>query len=173
MFFVGCRMGLTLMDSHSHSHGGGLSHGHTYGGGQGHGHGRSYAVSNGRISEQSNGRVSLSGSHSDLTGDNLKPSIYGSLPPASTTSQNLSDTSLNINDHYEEIGDKDSDPLIANKTKRKLDIVPTGNINVRAAFIHVVGDFLQSLGVLVAALIIYFKVSTVTMATALCGDYYH
>lgn len=33
----------------------------------------------------------------------------------------------------------------------------TGNINVRAALIHVIGDFLQSLGVFVAALIIYFK----------------
>ena len=31
------------------------------------------------------------------------------------------------------------------------------NINVRAAFIHVLGDFLQSLGVFVAALIIYFR----------------
>jgi len=31
------------------------------------------------------------------------------------------------------------------------------NINVKAAFIHVVGDFLQSLGVFVAAMIIYFK----------------
>jgi len=31
------------------------------------------------------------------------------------------------------------------------------NINVKAAFIHVVGDFLQSLGVFTAALIIYFK----------------
>ncbi|ESN99954.1 hypothetical protein HELRODRAFT_113366 [Helobdella robusta] len=31
------------------------------------------------------------------------------------------------------------------------------NINVRAAFIHVVGDIFQSLGVLVASLIIYFK----------------
>ncbi|XP_046671669.1 zinc transporter 2 [Homalodisca vitripennis] len=30
------------------------------------------------------------------------------------------------------------------------------NINVRAAFIHVVGDFLQSFGVFVAALVIYF-----------------
>ncbi|CAG2116337.1 unnamed protein product [Medioppia subpectinata] len=30
------------------------------------------------------------------------------------------------------------------------------NINVRAAFIHVLGDFFQSLGVLVAALVIYF-----------------
>ncbi|XP_014364946.2 zinc transporter 2 isoform X1 [Papilio machaon] len=33
----------------------------------------------------------------------------------------------------------------------------TENINVRAAFIHVLGDFLQSFGVLVAALVIYFK----------------
>ena len=32
------------------------------------------------------------------------------------------------------------------------------NINVKAAFIHVIGDLLQSIGVLVAALIIYFKV---------------
>lgn len=31
------------------------------------------------------------------------------------------------------------------------------NINVRAAFIHVLGDFLQSAGVFVAALVIYFK----------------
>lgn len=31
------------------------------------------------------------------------------------------------------------------------------NINVRAAFIHVLGDFIQSVGVLVAAIIIYFK----------------
>ncbi|GJQ66834.1 putative UDP-glucose:glycoprotein Glucosyltransferase [Trypoxylus dichotomus] len=31
------------------------------------------------------------------------------------------------------------------------------NINVRAAFIHVLGDFLQSFGVFIAALVIYFK----------------
>ncbi|XP_015428895.1 PREDICTED: zinc transporter 2-like isoform X2 [Dufourea novaeangliae] len=31
------------------------------------------------------------------------------------------------------------------------------NINVRAAFIHVLGDFIQSIGVFVAALVIYFK----------------
>ena len=33
------------------------------------------------------------------------------------------------------------------------------NINVRAAFIHVIGDFIQSLGVLIAAYIIYYRVS--------------
>lgn len=31
------------------------------------------------------------------------------------------------------------------------------NINVRAAFVHVIGDFLQSLGVLIAALVIHFE----------------
>lgn len=31
------------------------------------------------------------------------------------------------------------------------------NINVRAAFIHVIGDFIQSLGVLVAAFVIYYR----------------
>lgn len=33
------------------------------------------------------------------------------------------------------------------------------NINVRAAFIHVLGDVLQSIGVFFAAIIIYFKPS--------------
>ena len=30
------------------------------------------------------------------------------------------------------------------------------NLNVRAAFIHVIGDFIQSLGVLIAATVIFF-----------------
>lgn len=34
-----------------------------------------------------------------------------------------------------------------------------GNTSVRAAFIHVLGDLLQSIGVMVAAIIIYFWVS--------------
>jgi len=33
----------------------------------------------------------------------------------------------------------------------------SGNVNVRAAFIHVIGDLLQSIGVLIAAFIIYYK----------------
>ena len=33
------------------------------------------------------------------------------------------------------------------------------NINVRAAFIHVLGDLIQSIGVCIAAIIIYMRVS--------------
>ena len=32
------------------------------------------------------------------------------------------------------------------------------NINVRAAFIHVIGDLIQSIGVVIAGYIIWFKV---------------
>lgn len=31
------------------------------------------------------------------------------------------------------------------------------NINVRAAFVHVIGDWIQSIGVFIASLLIYFK----------------
>jgi len=41
------------------------------------------------------------------------------------------------------------------------------NINVKAAFIHVIGDFLQSLGVFTAALIIYFQ-PTWTIIDPIC-----
>ncbi len=34
-----------------------------------------------------------------------------------------------------------------------------GNASVRAAFIHVLGDLLQSFGVMVAAIVIYFRVN--------------
>uniref|UniRef100_A0AAY4BPJ9 Probable proton-coupled zinc antiporter SLC30A3 n=1 Tax=Denticeps clupeoides TaxID=299321 RepID=A0AAY4BPJ9_9TELE len=40
-----------------------------------------------------------------------------------------------------------------------------GNTSVRAAFIHVLGDLLQSVGVMVAAIIIYFRVSGVKRIT--------
>jgi len=36
------------------------------------------------------------------------------------------------------------------------------NINVRAAFIHVIGDLVQSVGVFIAAIVIYFKVSVIS-----------
>ena len=37
------------------------------------------------------------------------------------------------------------------------------NINVRAAFIHVLGDIVQSVGVLIAAYVIKFKVNVVVI----------
>ncbi|XP_003230012.3 probable proton-coupled zinc antiporter SLC30A3 [Anolis carolinensis] len=48
---------------------------------------------------------------------------------------------------YERIGESPCGPPLA----------PRGNTSVRAAFVHVVGDLLQSIGVFVAATVIYFK----------------
>ncbi|CAB3241220.1 unnamed protein product [Arctia plantaginis] len=62
-----------------------------------------------------------------------------------------------------------SNPVLNNKKERSDSDVESStshshshthqaeNINVRAAFIHVLGDFIQSFGVLVAAIVIYFK----------------
>ncbi|XP_049882624.1 zinc transporter 2-like isoform X2 [Pectinophora gossypiella] len=58
-----------------------------------------------------------------------------------------------------------SNPVLNNKEGTDADVECTPapaqhhqqNINVRAAFIHVLGDFLQSFGVLVAAIVIYYK----------------
>ncbi|XP_075703536.1 putative proton-coupled zinc antiporter SLC30A3 [Rhinoderma darwinii] len=51
---------------------------------------------------------------------------------------------------YEKIGNSHSSGL-------SLHLGHHGNTSVRAAFIHVIGDLLQSVGVMVAAIIIYFK----------------
>jgi len=45
------------------------------------------------------------------------------------------------------------------------------NINVRAAFIHVLGDIVQSVGVLIAAYIIKFKVKAPLYVTFLCLNF--
>jgi len=39
----------------------------------------------------------------------------------------------------------------------KINELVNRNINIRAAFIHIIGDLLQSIGVLIAAIIIFFK----------------
>ncbi len=41
----------------------------------------------------------------------------------------------------------------------KLNFLVSRNINIRAAFIHIIGDLIQSIGVLIAALIIFYKPS--------------
>lgn len=45
--------------------------------------------------------------------------------------------------------------------------LPMGNTSVRAAFVHVLGDLLQSLGVLAASVLIYFKVPSVQACASL------
>lgn len=55
---------------------------------------------------------------------------------------------------------------LSNFTNSGTDDVPT-NINVRAAMVHVIGDMLQSIGVLIAALLIYYN-SSWSIADPIC-----
>ncbi|KAL5015535.1 hypothetical protein ScPMuIL_009805 [Solemya velum] len=67
---------------------------------------------------------------------------YGSV---NTLPNNSIDSSHELND------DSENEPLVHQPKKHG------SNINVKAAFIHVIGDLIQSIGVCVAAFIIYFK----------------
>ena len=70
------------------------------------------------------------------------------------------DSPFNGAKNYGSIATDTSDPLGVPALERKNSRSKSAsNVNVRAAFVHVLGDFLQSIGVLVAACIIYFKVS--------------
>lgn len=78
--------------------------------------------------------------------------IAASIPPLSNGN--------NSNSGKKNNGNFVDGTLTANKkatTNRQMQGRGKSNINVRAAFVHVVGDFLQSLGVLIAALIIHFE----------------
>lgn len=65
---------------------------------------------------------------------------------------NLANSSINSHEVVVRVNDCDEETSI-----QKID--DSSNINLRAAAIHVIGDFIQSIGVLIAALIIYFKVN--------------
>ncbi|XP_019108929.2 zinc transporter 2 [Larimichthys crocea] len=57
---------------------------------------------------------------------------------------------------YHQIDENGQSPVAAHGHSHSL-LSGHGNTSVRAAFIHVVGDLLQSVGVMVAAIIIYFR----------------
>lgn len=137
---------------HGHSHSGD-GHGHSHN----HGHGHSHSNTSGSLNSHGH-------SHSD---SNLR----------TATPKFKSSVSMPINDNY--IGNNNSEHVSAYMESDEVNIIDgsssTGenshenehnhnhskkshnNINLRAAAIHVIGDFIQSVGVLVASIIIYFK----------------
>lgn len=82
--------------------------------------------------------------------------------PELTSSKNVSVANSNPegeDSHQVDIIDVEAQSGSNHKSKKKHEKKKPENINLRAAAIHVIGDFIQSVGVLVAALIIYFKVN--------------
>lgn len=130
-------------------------HGHSHSG-DGHGHGHSHAHNSHGHSHGTKFRAkSNSNPHSTPITD--KNRTNQSLP--------ITDSDFAISPHSTNTGDvtraiviEDCSDKISNPIPEELD---ESNINLRAAAIHVIGDFIQSVGVLIAAIIIYFKVRVI------------
>jgi zinc transporter 2 len=104
-------------------------HGHSHGGG-GHGHGENHA----RSPREDHGH-----SHEEHHGH------------SHDGSHDHNDTIINAEPIITDIANGEDRDVA--KVKKA-----SSNINVRAAIIHVIGDFVQSVGVLCAAILIKFKV---------------
>ena len=126
-------------------------HGHSHSG-DGHGHEHSHANNSHGHSHGTKFRAKAnSNSHSTPIADKIRANQ--SLP--------ITDNDFAISPHSTNPGDstrvviEDCSDKVSNTSPEELD---ESNINLRAAAIHVIGDFIQSVGVLIAAIIIYFKV---------------
>ncbi len=75
-----------------------------------------------------------------LTTDKISKKLLEHKSSVLSTSESMKSTNLNV---------------AVNDTE-KIDQMVSRNINIRAAFIHIIGDLIQSIGVLIASLIIYF-----------------
>ena len=149
MYFIlhtnSCFRGVDLKH-HGHSHSGD-GHGH------GHGHEHSNSQNNHGHSHASKFRAKAN-SNPHSTPINNKNVLNNSLPitdsdyAVSSNSTNVGEVGTAI--VIEDCGGKVfAEPLVESDDS---------NINLRAAAIHVIGDFIQSVGVLIASIIIYFKV---------------
>ena len=94
-------------------------------------------------------------SHSHSNSDSSRSSQLNDKPKLTNSISEHVTVDFSPSEKVKEIYDNDHHQLGKKKEKAPK------NINLRAAAIHVIGDFIQSVGVLIAALIIYFKVCLV------------
>ena len=93
-----------------------------------------------------------SGGHGHSHGGHSHSSVTTASPRRTASVRRPADTEDQI--HF-----ADSHDDMVTMTTRMTSTDESPNINVKAAFIHVIGDLLQSFGVLVAAYIIFYKVA--------------
>lgn len=125
--------GILLKSGHGHSHGGipgGVDHAHSHGSGDSHGHSHGHSHAHGHDND-----------------DVLKAEAGEQAPLLASASS------------YGAVANGDSGSGSGKPKKNILDVLHNEdqNINVRAAMIHVIGDAVQSLGVMIAALVIWAR----------------
>lgn len=173
--------------SHGHSHhGNSAHHNHSHGSSHGHSHSHSHGANSGQNSRPPG---PTGGSRLDMHAmpfdDSMDMAGGGGALSSSSSSNHLMLSDSNENFQLPPLNNiptersqwcsshnhtnEDDDDLIdavnpnvggqlesGNGRQRQKKKV---NINVRAAMVHVIGDFVQSIGVLIAAIIINYKVS--------------
>lgn len=153
MFIVACcglgvnlAMGLILYQSgHQHSHGLG-------GGGHGHSHGGAKAEEEDDEDDEEEEEHGHSHSHG--------PSTTSTSSSSSSASSAASSVASSIQTSYQQ---STLAPTLDQPTHPK-----AANINVSAAFIHVLGDALQSVGVMIAAALIWYSDNRWSIADPIC-----
>ena len=148
------------LSHHGHSHSGN-SHGHSHNNSNNHGHshsshGHSHSNNKNIVNNESN-RIQ---NHLEPNGNNMLTNensitmthLRGNLNLAVNTEINSSEAATANGQVVLKVEDCHDEPVVI------APVDDASNINLRAAAIHVIGDFIQSVGVLVAALIIYFEV---------------
>ncbi|CAM8990431.1 unnamed protein product [Rhodiola kirilowii] len=127
-------------EHHSHSHG--HSHGHDHGHSHEHGHGHSH--------EHYHGHAGHNHSHENHHEDAHSHGTEAHHHDCHSTAHS--------NYHGEDIQHVHghSEPLLK-KPKAKSGNKKQQNINVQGAYLHVLGDFFQSIGVMIGGAIIWFK----------------
>lgn len=163
-------MGVQLQ--HGHSHGGGLGHGHSHGG----------KSKNSKKAKKHHTAGELSLSHADkpsnILTNNLTNETNGNnhvvcpTPPTERLEQGVSpdielpaaglqtfsyQNSRSISEVHSEMSAVMAETAVGGHHHGGLAEKEAQNLNVRAAYIHVLGDMVQSIGVFLAALVIYFK----------------
>lgn len=133
---MGC---ILAAGGHGHSHGlsiGGDDHGHSHGGepkkSKGHGH-----------SHGGNGNAKKSTDHGHSHGSEDHGHSHGA---GEEHDHDDHDEEAAHDDHDDE---EETDPVLSAQRKQT-------NINVRAALIHVIGDAIQAIGVMIAAAVIWY-----------------
>ncbi|MBA0638645.1 hypothetical protein Godav_022033 [Gossypium davidsonii] len=133
---------MALLLGHDHSHG----HGH----GHDHGHGHSHSHSH---SDHSHG-VSVTTHHhheGHSTGEHHHHHHHPEGHSKTEHSHHYEETEhVKDEDHHHDVHKEQSKPLLDKPKKRR-------NINVQGAYLHVLGDSIQSIGVMIGGAIIWYK----------------
>lgn len=141
-------MGFQLQ--HSHSHGGGSSGSSSS---TGHGHGHAHGDTTKTKKPSAIPTTAIETPTAPLPGGILQNSESGLILAETNLSTNKKTYSYQNCDGHEN-GAATTTTMTTTTATLENEVE---NINVRAAFIHVLGDVLQSVGVFLAAVVIYFK----------------